>query len=244
MSRIKLEDLKEALAPLNWKVVSQKYENLDTEMEFMCSEGHNIHTTWKKLRNKIVCPICEKNEYKIQDDKVIPKTRGAKRILGLDQATRISGYAIFEDNKLIKYGTYTAEGYNTIDRDASVRNWLVSLINNWQIDFVEFEGIQFQTNLQSQSVGVTTFEALARLQGILMITLYDLKIPYDICHTSVWRQHCGVKGRTRADKKRSMQLKVKEWYDVNVTQDEADAIGIGRYGTSLQKKQVEMESWE
>lgn len=36
-------------------------------------------------------------------------------------------------------------------------------------------------------MGVTTFEALARLQGILMITLYDLKIPFEIIHTSIWR---------------------------------------------------------
>ena len=33
----------------------------DEELEFECNEGHKVFTTWKKLRNKTLCPICEKN---------------------------------------------------------------------------------------------------------------------------------------------------------------------------------------
>lgn len=245
MSRIKLADIQEELAQCGWRVLSEKYENLDTEMRFICAEGHEINTTWKKLRNHIECPICNKNEYKVSNDKIIPKSKGTKRVLGLDQATKITGFSIFEDGKLIKYGTVKLDGFNTIDRDASLRNWLVNTIKNWQIDFVGMEGIQMQTNLEGGArVGVTTFEALARLQGILMITLYDLKVPFEICHTAVWRQHCGVKGKTRTDKKRSMKLLAKEWYDVSVTEDEADAIGIGKYSTTIAFKHDQMEDWE
>lgn len=39
----------------------------------------------------------------------------------------------------------------------------------------------------------------------------------------------GVKGRARADRKRSAQLIIKEKYDVQVTDDEADAVLIGQY---------------
>ena len=37
---------------------------------------------------------------------------------------------------------------------------------------------------------------------------------------------------------------VKRWYDVQVSEDEADAICIGRYGSNNFKKEIEMVSWE
>lgn len=245
MSKIKLQDIKDELSGLGWKVLSEKYDNLDTEMQFECPNGHQVNTSWKKLRSKKECPICERNEFKKVSEEIKPKPRGAKRILGIDQATRISGYSIFENGKLIHYGKFKAEGFSTIERDASVRNWLINTVKNWQIDYVGLEGIQMQNNLSGgAAMGVTTFEALARLQGILMITLWDLKISFDTVHTSVWRKHCGVKGKSRADKKKSMQLIVKNTYDLNVSEDEADAIGIGKYTAEVMSKEEEMETWE
>ena len=44
--------------------------NLETEMEFECNEGHRIYAPWKKLRNKIECPICKANVYKNTEIKV------------------------------------------------------------------------------------------------------------------------------------------------------------------------------
>lgn len=245
MSKISLDTIKEELASLGWQVTSEKYKNLDTEMDFICSEGHNVNTTWRKLRNRTLCPICDSNALKSQTEEVIPKKKGSRRVLGLDQATKISGFSIYEDGKLIKYGTFKADGFNTIDRDASIRNWLVNIIKSWQIDYVGLEGIQMQDNLEGGArMGVTTFEALARLQGILMITLYDLKIPFEVIHTSIWRQHCGVKGKSRADKKKSMRILAKQWYDITTTEDEADAIGIGKYAADISSKQNEIEDWE
>lgn len=54
-------------------------------------------------------------------------------------------------------------------------------------------------------------------------------IPYEVCPTNTWRNACGVRGSTRAEKKKSMQQLAKKWYDVDITDDEADAIGIGKY---------------
>lgn len=75
-----------------------------------------------------------------------------------------------------------------------------------------------------------------------METCYEKKIEYAICPTNTWRHHCGVTGRTRIDKKRSMQNKAKEWHDITVTDDEADAIGIGKYVADLYNIQV--VNWE
>ena len=78
-------------------------------------------------------------------------------------------------------------------------------------------------------MSVTVFQTLARLQGILMETCYSAKIKFEVCPTNTWRHSCGVKGRSRTDKKRSMQLLAKQWYDITVSEDEADAIGIGHH---------------
>ena len=106
----------------------------------------------------------------------------------------------------------------------------------------EIDGETVETG--GQKMGVTVFQTLARLQGILMITCHDEKIPFEICPTNTWRHSCGVKGKTRTDKKRSMQLLVKQWYDISVSEDEADAIGIGRHLVSFIQKNTTVTNWE
>lgn len=176
---------------------------------------------------------------KTKEFKNTKKKKGEYRILALDQATHISGYAIFSNKNLIDYGTFEATGTNDIERSIQVKQWMVSLIDQFEIDFVGIEGIQYQT-----AAGVTTFETLARLQGILAATCYEEKISYKIASTNTWRAHCGVQGRTRPDKKRSMQRLVQEWFKIKPTEDEADAIGIGKYFCDIQTPKVEIVDWE
>lgn len=93
-------------------------------------------------------------------------------------------------------------------------------------------------------MGVTVFQTLARLQGILMITCHEQEIPFEVCPTNTWRHTCGVKGKSRTDKKRSMQLLVQEWHGVKVSEDEADAIGIGYHLASFVQRNTEIFNWE
>ena len=118
------------------------------------------------------------------------------------------------------------------------------MIENWQPTLIGIEGIQFQEQSAGRAMGVTVFQTLARLQGVLIETCNDLNIPYKIAPTNTWRAYCNVKGRARADRKKSMQLLVKQWYDVSVTDDESDAIGIGKYLSENLSSQTEIISWE
>lgn len=242
--KIKIEDIREELKKDNWILVSEKYENLDSELVFECNEGHRVFSSWKKLRNKRECPVCKNNKYKEQDTSVIPKKSKVKRVLALDQATYVNGWSIFDGKELVKYGLFETNADEAIERAEDVKNWLINMINNWKPDLVALEGIQFQNNLGSQSIGVTTFEALARFQGILMMTCRELKVPFEICHTQTWRSFCGVKGKARADKKKSAQLIVKSLYDVSVTNDAADAILIGKYASDTFFNKTEIVDWE
>ena len=239
MSKITIQSIQEELAPNGWKVVSEEYKNLDTELVFLCPEGHRVYNSWKRLRNRLECPVCKQNRFKEQEQKIIHKKSGEVRILALDQATHVSGWSIFSNGQLLRYGTFETKLEDEIARDTTIKNWVINMVENWQPDLVAIEGIQYQEN-----EGVTTFEKLARLQGILINCVYELKIPYQVCHTQVWRSHCGVKGKTRADKKKSMQLIVKQLFDISVSNDCADAIGIGMYVAANHFKKPVIESWE
>ena len=244
MSKIKLTDIQEAIAPDGWKVISDTYTNLETEMTFECPEGHRVYASWKKLRAKRECPTCVANNLAAQDGEILTKPANTYRILALDQASHVTGYAIFDNGQLVKYGTFATELDDEIARCSLIKSWLLSMINNWRPDYVGIEGIQFQDKSSGRAMGVTVFQTLARLQGILMETCYSCKVPYTVCSTNTWRHGCGVKGTSRADRKRSMQLLVKQWYDISVSDDESDAIGIGYYLTHLINKVNQVENWE
>lgn len=237
--KLKIEDIRNELAENGWKVLSEKYINLDELMEFECANGHKVYAPYKKIRNKLECPVCKTNPTYQEPTNIIPKPSGVKRIIGLDQATQITGYSIYDGDKLIKYGTFQATGAKEIERDIQIKQWLLSLIAQWKPDCVGIEGIQYE-----EKKGVTTFETLARLQGILMATLVESGQDYIICHTAKWREHCKVKGKTRADKKASMRAIVKTWYDLNVSEDEADAIGIGKYTSNSYNKNFNSAGFE
>lgn len=243
MARITLDTINEELAPSGWKCISDEYKNLESELQFNCEEGHLVCAPWKKIRTKRECPVCKGNKHKANNTlEVEPKKKGQKRILALDQATHISGWSIYDGQALIRYGTFETNQKDEIERISTIKNWLLSMIENWKPDFIAIEGIQFQDESSGNKMGITVFQGLARLQGVLMETCYSQKIDYTICPTNTWRNHCGVKGRYRADKKRSMQLIAKKWYDISLTDDEADAVGIGRYAADLNK--IEVTNWE
>jgi len=194
---------------------------------------------WKKYRDNRICPTCMREQLKTKQFKNTKKKKDEYRILALDQATHTSGYAVFSNKELIRHGSFSVNDENEIERCAKVKQWMTSLIDCYEIDFIGIEGIQYQ-----QAAGVTTFETLARLQGILMETCYEEKIPYEVIPTNTWRNHCGVKGKSRADKKRSMKLLVEEWFGIKPTEDECDAIGIGKYLCDNQMKKMEVIDWD
>ena len=244
MSKISVPLISQELAPDNWKILSTDYQNLDTELTFECPEGHKVISTWKKLRTKRECPVCKQNSLKENKPIIIEKKKGEQRILALDQSSHITGWAIFDDKKLVRYGMYEVLSGDEDARIHEIRHWLISMIENWQPTLIGIEGIQFQEQSAGRAMGVTVFQTLARLQGVLIETCYDLNIPYKIAPTNTWRAYCNVKGRARADRKKSMQLLVKQWYDVSVTDDESDAIGIGKYLSENLSSQTEVINWE
>lgn len=229
------DKIKEEVESHGWKIISKFYKNLDTELEFECPNGHHIFRPYKKLRNSFTCPICEINNSKRNSLLMVPPRKGY-RILCLDQATYTAGWSIFDDKELIRFGKVSfKETDQTELRINQVKHWLINMIKNVNPDLIVLEDIQLQTTYNNKNA-VGTYRVLAELLGVLINTCIELNIRYEIVHSKTWKSFCRVNGKTRTDQKRSAQLIILNKYNINVTQDEADALCIGIYASNTFKK--------
>lgn len=143
-------------------------------------------------------------------------------ILALDQATRVSGYAIFQGDKLHTYGKITTDDPDIGVRLNIIRNTIKNLIQEYEIDEVVMEDIQLQENVQ-------TFKALAEVFGVVYELVTSLNLPIETVLASVWKSGLGIKGKNRPEQKRNAQSWVETNYGLKPTQDECDAICIGQH---------------
>ena len=151
-----------------------------------------------------------------------------KKLLALDQSSRITGWAVFADGKLEKYGKFDAEnaGSNIAERLHYIRNKVRNLIEENNITEVILEDIQMQGNVVNN---VQTFKTLAEVFGVISELLVEMKIPQSAVLASSWKSVLSIRGRARAEQKRAAQEWVVTTYGVRPTQDECDAICIGAH---------------
>lgn len=226
-------------------MISDTYKNLNTELEMKCPNGHIQFITYGNWRKRPVCEKCIAGDpYKIKKNKVPIKKIDTRRILALDAATGTSGYAIYDDDVLVSYGTYKTDGTKEItERINEVKHWLLALIDEIEPDYLAIENVQLQAyGKGNNQMQVKTYNALARLQGVLLDVAFEKCIDHGLAYAVEWRKYCGVgEGTGRENKKKQAQDKVKLWYNQNCTQDEADAICIGKYFVHLLKQRT--SSW-
>lgn len=232
MAKITLEEIKKELELFGWTCNDKKYTNLNTIMSFTCPEGHLVEQTWGKMRTKHFCPVCASNSKKKVVNIAAKSKTVAHRVLALDQSSHKTGYAVYDGDELIAYGVYESTKLEPLDRIKALCEWLDSMIANWQPDEVGFEEPQYNPGDSATKDEVRahdTFKLLAQIMGALIITSIRAKCKVSTVLIPTWRHHCGVKGRYRADQKRSAQMLVKQWHDILVSDDESDAICMGKY---------------
>lgn len=160
-----------------------------------------------------------------------------RKLLALDQASRITGYAIFEDDTLITYGKIIVDDTDIGIRLTKIRNAVKKLVEDYNINEVVMEDIQLQNNVQNN---VQTFKLLAEVFGVIYELITEMKIPASAVLASSWKSTLGIKGKTRPEQKRNAQIYVQEVYGKKPTQDECDAICIGCHAL---KKSNEIFDW-
>lgn len=126
------------LEKVGWRLISDSYKNLDTELEMECPQGHKQKQTYREWRKHHLCEQCMAGDpYKIKKNKVPIKKIKTERVLALDAATNTTGYAIFDDGELVSYGVYKAKSNEDVtERINEMKKWLIALIKEIQPDFV------------------------------------------------------------------------------------------------------------
>lgn len=243
MSTINIYTVQNALETEGWKLVSDTYKNLKTPLEMICPEGHKQEQTFEQWRKHKICDICMAGDpYKVKKNKVPKKSTDVSRILALDAATGVTGYSIYDNKVLVGYGTFkTSASLPATERINQVKNWLKAALKEWEPDFVGVENIQLQSyGPKAAQVQVKTFQTLANLQGVILDTIFEACIDSELVYPSEWRSYCGVNDGDshREAKKKQAQAKVKIWYDIDCSEDESDAICIGKYFCGKIKTQV------
>ena len=161
------------------------------------------------------------------------------RLLALDQSSRVTGYAIFIDDKLEQYGKIDLDNPDVGVRLNALRDQLAQLIMDYGIDEVVFEDIY----LDGQRVNnVSTFKVLAEVFGVCYELFTDLDLPNTAVLAGTWKSTLGIKGKTRPEQKRSAQAWVKKKYNIDVIQDIVDAICIGEHYLQTREKTFNWET--
>ena len=142
------------------------------------------------------------------------------KLIAFDQSTTASGWCVMElgTGDIIDSGVILPKKNDeTIDRITYTIKRCLNLVRTNEIAFVFIEGVQVQRNPR-------VYEVLAKLAGALEVMLHESGYLVNVVKASEWRKRVGIKGRKRADVKKEAIELVKELYDLEVSEDEAEAI--------------------
>lgn len=149
-----------------------------------------------------------------------------RKLLALDQSSRITGWAVFDGDKLIAHGKISVDDPDIGERLYKIKTEVMELIDKYEITEIVFEDIQLQTNVVQN---VRTFKVLAEVFGVLYETFTELEIPNEAVLAASWKSTLGIRGADRATQKRNAAEYVANTYNIKATQDECDAICIGTH---------------
>lgn len=152
------------------------------------------------------------------------------KLLALDQSSKVTGIAIFENGKLAKYEKLDLGESPLQIRLVQLRQHINKLIADEAITEVYIEDIQLQNNVVNN---VETYRTLAEVRGVLEELFQELKIPCTIVLAGTWKSKLKIRGAHRAEQKRAAQEYVLNKYGIKPIQDICDAICIGDYALQV-----------
>ena len=110
----------------------------------------------------------------------------------------------------------------------NLKKEILEIVEDKNIDYVVLEDT-FLTVVAGKPRGVVMYALLNRNIGVLENAMIEIGMPYSIVYPKVWKATLKIKGRARAEQKANTMLKVYEVFNKKVSEDEADAIGIGMW---------------
>lgn len=152
------------------------------------------------------------------------------RLLALDTASNNSGYALYTAGKLKESGVISCEG-DTEERIDKMCNGLMSLLNRIHPGTIVIELTVVDRGTATQRM---LSEIVGAVRGWAASNVYDdgIKTEFIEYRPNTWRKLVCLEGETFPKKRNDCKVwavkKVKEMYDMDVTDDRADAILIGQ----------------
>lgn len=122
-------------------------------------------------------------------------------ILGLDMATKKTGFCLMNNDGEIKYyGILRTSSVETKDRMAEIYVDVKNIIEQNNIEHVIFEDVPVNNHNN-----LKTGKDLSVLQGVILGLCFDKGIKYTIYNPSAWRSIVGTYDGTREGMKRNNQ---------------------------------------
>lgn len=146
-------------------------------------------------------------------------------VMSMDQSTRCSGYAVFENNKYVASGIVdmTKSKLDTDERSFEMAKALWRIIKQYKPEHLILEDVQQQTGSPKVII------ILARLQGEIIGYAEAHKVKTHIILPSVWRAQLSYKQGPkvkRAELKQQSADYVKNKYGFDLSEDENEAIAL------------------
>ena len=123
-------------------------------------------------------------------------------VMGIDASTTSTGWAIFEDNKLITYGVIKTKGEDWRDRLIHQGPKLTEIIKKYNPERVIMEDVPLK------SANSKVLVILGAVQGFVYGIISAFEIPVQFVLPSEWRSPLGLYDGTREGTKRK-ELKKK-----------------------------------
>lgn len=144
------------------------------------------------------------------------------RLVSIDPSTKASGVATFDDAKLVDFYLYKQDG-EADDRINNMGADLLSYLKKQKPDIIYIE------HPQGHGSNVKLVAMICELLGIVRAYAIEKKIEYKELSPSEWRKYCGFnQGKKKRAELKQMSIDyVKKNYDIDVGNDEADAIALG-----------------
>lgn len=149
-----------------------------------------------------------------------------KRILSLDQSTTSTGYALYDEEKLVEYGVWRLKEKDILARIVGMSKKIHSYIIDQKVDIVVFEDTNRLQNTQ-------TLKHLSMLMGSILYICEQKGKDWLMVLPGVWRSELRFSDGTRESQKRKRQKEYAKEYASNLVgveiknEDIAEAICIG-----------------
>ena len=163
------------------------------------------------------------------------------RIVGIDASTNCTGIAVFEDSRYIEHTLIDLRKIkDSSERIPKMMLAICEYLKKYKIDKIIMEESVLKSN-------VSVVKMLAQLSGAIVFYAASNDIEFEFALPTHWRKKVGLSQSTKIKRevlKAEAIAAVKQEYNMDLTDDEAEAILLARSGFDLPKIDITIDEIE